>query len=85
MKATWLWIAVAGAALGAVHARADGPVTIGGVTYEAVDPGEPFTEAPRLEQDWAAPEPTAAEKASGLIAYVTPDAGDYKPYRIPRQ
>ena len=62
-----------------------GPLTIGGVNYEHVDPGEPFVEAPRPPQNWKPPQPTAAEKAAGMIAYVTIDPGDYKPDRIPRQ
>lgn len=61
-----------------------GPVTIGGVSYDHVDPGEPFRESPRPPQDWQPPKPTRPERAAGFIAYVTPDPGDYKPYRIPR-
>ncbi len=65
-------------------AFAQGPVTIGGVTYDHVDPGPAFTEAARPPQDWSAPAPFAAETAAGMMAYVTSDAGDYKPDRIPR-
>ena len=84
MKASWLWIVVVGGLIGTVQAQDAAPVTIGGVTYDTVDPGEPFTEAPRPEQDWAPPEPTPAEAAAGFTAYVTSDAGDYKPYRVPK-
>jgi hypothetical protein len=71
-------------AQGVRAAETTGPVTIGGVTYEKVDPGEPFREAARPEQNWQAPAPTRAEQRAGMIAYVTPDPGDYKPYRIPK-
>jgi len=66
------------------HAQDAGPVSVGGVTHDHVDPGEPFTEAARPAQDWPIPEPTPAEAAAGMIAYVTPDPGDYKPYRAPQ-
>ena len=64
--------------------EATGPVTIGGITYDHVDPGEPFTRAAVPEQDWEAPTPNRAERAAGMMPYVTSDPGDYKPYRIPR-
>ena len=60
------------------------PVTIGGVTYDQVDPGEPFKEAPRSGQHWDAPKPFRAERRAGTMAFVTPDPGDYKPDRNPR-
>ncbi|NPV49328.1 MAG: carbohydrate-binding family 9-like protein [Armatimonadetes bacterium] len=68
----------------AAGAQTDGPVTIGGVTYERVDPGEAFTAAPELPQDWAAPEPTAAEAAAGMIPYAAEDPGFCRPYRRPK-
>ena len=68
----------------AARALAAEPVTIGGVTYDQVDPGEPFTQRPRPAHDWGPPEPTAAERAAGMIAFATDDPGDYKPYRVPR-
>jgi len=61
-----------------------GPVTIGGVTYERVDPGEPFQEASRPVQNWQSPPPTPAERAAGLMAYTVPDPGDFRPDGIPR-
>ena len=60
------------------------PVTIGGVTYAHVDPGEAFTAAPQPVQDWQPPAPSAAELAAGLLAFVAPDPGDYRPYRLPK-
>ncbi len=57
---------------------------IGGVVYDHVDPGRRFTEASRPKQNWKAPKPYEAEINAGMIAYITSDAGDYKPYRIPK-
>ncbi len=57
---------------------------IGGVVYDHVDPGEPFREAARPAVDWEPPEPTKADRTSGLIPYVLPDPGDYRPDRPPR-
>lgn len=68
----------------AVQAQPEGPVTIGGVTYERVDPGEPFMPAPAPTQDWSAPRPSKAEAVAGMIAFVAPDPGDYRPDRIPK-
>ena len=58
--------------------------TIAGVEYDTLDPGEPFTPAPVPVQDWKAPEPTSAERAAGMLAYVTSDPGLYRPDGIPR-
>ena len=60
------------------------PVTIGGVTYDRVDPGDPFTRRAAPDQDWQPPEPTAGESAAGMLAYVTSDPGNYKPDRVPK-
>jgi hypothetical protein len=68
----------------APRALAQAPVTIGGVTYERVDPGAPFTPAAVPAQDGAAPKPAKAEAAAGMLAYVAPDPGDYRPDRIPK-
>lgn len=68
----------------AAGAQTEGPVTIGGVTYERVDPGEAFTAAPELPQDWAAPQPTPAETAAGMIPYTAEDPGFCRPYRRPK-
>lgn len=65
-------------------AQEEGPVTIGGITYERVDPGEPFVEAARPIQDWQAPAPTAAEQAAGVMVFLAPDPGEYRPYRVPK-
>ncbi|MHB8995305.1 MAG: carbohydrate-binding family 9-like protein [Armatimonadota bacterium] len=62
----------------------DGPVTIGGVTYKSIDPGEPFVEAVRPVQNWTAPAPTAAETAAGMMAYIAADPGEYRSYRLPK-
>jgi hypothetical protein len=48
-----------------------GPVKIYDTVYEQVDPGPPFTEAPRTVEDWQPPEPTDEERRSGFI--VLPD------------
>jgi len=65
-------------------AQESAPVTIGGVTYDRVDPGEPFVEAPPAVQDWLAPTPTPAEQPARMMAFVTADPGDYLPDRRPR-
>jgi hypothetical protein len=71
-------------ALCALTAWAQGPVTLGGVTYDHVDPGEAFTMVPEAPQDWASPAPSAAEKAAGMLAYLAPDPGEYVPHRLPK-
>jgi hypothetical protein len=74
------------AVLGIVISRAlaQASVTIGGVTYDHVDPGPPFTPAAVPTQDGAAPKPAKAETAAGMLAYSAPDAGEYRPDRIPK-
>lgn len=67
-----------------VAPAAHAAVTIDGFTYDHVDPGPDFTEAPRAVQDWQPPTPSPAEAAAGAVAYVTSDPGDVKPYRIPK-
>ncbi|MBP8951157.1 MAG: carbohydrate-binding family 9-like protein [Armatimonadetes bacterium] len=62
----------------------DGPVTIGGVTFDRIDPGEPFTQARLTVQDWTPPEPVAAESAAGMIPFVTGEPGDNRPDRAPK-
>ncbi|MBN1972564.1 MAG: hypothetical protein JW787_02925 [Sedimentisphaerales bacterium] len=57
---------------------------IGGILYDHIDPGRRFMEASRPKQNWKAPNPYEAEAKAGMIAYITSDAGDYKPYRIPK-
>ncbi len=57
---------------------------IGGILYDHIDPGRRFTEASHQEQNWKVPKPYEAEAKAGMIAYITSDAGDYKPYRIPK-
>lgn len=68
----------------AAGAQTEGPVTIGSITYERVDPGEPFTAAPELPQDWEVPAPTAAEGAAGMIPYTADDPGFCRPSRRPK-
>jgi len=84
MKALSFLTRTAVVVYGACRVQDSGPVTIGGVTFDYVDSGEPFKEAPRPEQNWEPPEPTSAEQTAGLMPYVTSDPGDYKPYRLPR-
>jgi len=67
-----------------VPAQEGSPVEIGGVTYEHVDPGEPFRERPTGPPTWEAPPPTPAEQRAGLLAYVTSDPGEYRPSRVPK-
>lgn len=81
---TVLALVLASALLATAQDQATGPVTIGGITYERVDPGEPFTPAPAPVQDWPAPRPTKSEAAAGMIAFVAPDPGDYRPDRLPK-
>lgn len=72
--------------LDAMHEAHDTALTtVGGVKYDKLDPGAPFTRAPVPAQDWQAPEPSDAEKAAGLLAYVTSDPGQYKPDRKPKE
>ena len=59
-------------------------VTIGGFTYDHVDPGADFTEVPHPVQDWQPPAATASETAAGVLAYATSDPGDVKPTLIPK-
>jgi len=84
MKLLLLMLGLLTVVPGARAAEGSGPVTIGGVPYDAVDPGEPFRERPHPAQDWQAPAPGSKEKAAGMMAYVTLDPGDYRPWRIPR-
>ncbi len=70
--------------LSTVWAQATGPVTIGSVTYDRVDPGPEFKEATRPLQNWTAPDPTEAEQRAGMMAYVASDPGAYRTYRVPK-
>lgn len=83
MKRYWLLPAllVLSASLAAAQ---EGPAKIAGVTYDRVDPGEPFVEGSRPAQDWTPPAPNPAETAAGMLAYVAPDPGQYRTYRLPR-
>jgi len=60
------------------------PVEIGGVLYDEIDPGDPFTAAPVPAQNWRPPSPTAAERAAGMLVFVAGDPGEYRPYRLPK-
>lgn len=77
-------IAVLAGLLAAPGGRGQGPVEIGGVMFEQVDPGEPFTEQPDPPQDWEPAAPSRAERAAGLMVFVPPDPGDLVPGRRPR-
>lgn len=61
-----------------------GPVTIYDTTYERVDPGLPFTEAPRQEENWQPPSPLPAESKAGLIPFSRPEPFDIKPWSKPK-
>ncbi|MBC7287731.1 MAG: hypothetical protein H5T86_06745, partial [Armatimonadetes bacterium] len=59
-------------------------VEIGGVVYEHVDPGEPFTAATQPAETHEPPSPTRAERAAGLIAYYRPAPELLFPWSRPR-
>jgi hypothetical protein len=61
-----------------------GPVRIYEAVYERVDPGPPFTEAPRTVEDWQPPEPTDEERESGFIVFTRPEPFDIKPWSRPK-
>ncbi|MGC8785472.1 MAG: sugar-binding protein [Armatimonadota bacterium] len=61
-----------------------GPVTIYDTTYERVDAGPPFTEAPRQEENWQPPAPLPAERKAGFIPFTRLEPFDIKPWSIPR-
>lgn len=68
----------------AASAQQDGPVTIGGIVYDSVDPGPAFAHKPEAPMTWPKPEPTADEAKAGLMSYVTSDPGYYSPERYPK-
>jgi hypothetical protein len=61
-----------------------GPVKIYDTVYDKVDPGPPFTEAPRTVEDWQPPEPTDDERRSGFIVFTRPEPFDIKPWSRPK-
>ncbi|MCX7762405.1 MAG: DUF4091 domain-containing protein [Candidatus Kryptonium sp.] len=61
-----------------------GPVKIYDTVYESVDPGPPFTEAPRTKEDWQPPKPTDAERKAGFIAFFRPEPFEIKPWSRPK-
>jgi len=61
-----------------------GPVTIYDTTYERIDPGAPFQEAPRQLEDWSLPAPSAAERAAGFIPFTRGEPFDIKPWSKPK-
>jgi hypothetical protein len=61
-----------------------GPLKIYDTVYEKVDPGPPFTEAPRSVEDWQPPEPTDEERKSGFIVFTRPEPFDIKPWSRPK-
>ncbi|MCS6829121.1 MAG: sugar-binding protein [Armatimonadota bacterium] len=61
-----------------------GPVTIYGTVYERVDPGAPFTEAPRQQENWQPPVPSPAERKAGFIPFTRPEPFDIKPWSKPK-
>ncbi|MCD6351075.1 MAG: DUF4091 domain-containing protein [Armatimonadetes bacterium] len=59
-------------------------VEVGGVTYDHVDPGEPFTAVAQPREDWQPARATRAEGRAGLIAYWRPAPEDLRPWSRPR-
>jgi hypothetical protein len=59
-------------------------VEVGGVLYDHVDAGEPFTATAQPADDWAVPPSTAAEAAAGMIAYWRPAPEELLPSSRPR-
>ncbi len=71
-------------ALALVTARCAAEVTVGGVTYDHVDPGEPFTAAEQPRETHEPPRPTGAERSAGLMAYYRPAPELLRPWSRPR-
>lgn len=61
-----------------------GPITIYDTLYERVDPGAPFTEAPRQEENWQPPQPSRDELKAGLIPFTRGEPFDIKPWSKPK-
>lgn len=61
-----------------------GAVTIYDTIYERVDPGAPFTEAPRQQENWQPPSPLPAEQKAGFIPFTRPEPFDVKPWSKPK-
>ncbi len=60
-------------------------VEVGGVVYDHVDPGEPFTSVDKPSEDWDPPSPTKAEAGAGLIPYWRPAPEELRPWSRPRR
>ena len=61
-----------------------GPVQIYDTVYEHVDPGPPFTEAPRAKEEWQPPKPTESERKAGFIVFTRHEPFDIKPWSRPK-
>lgn len=61
-----------------------GPVTIYDTVYERVDPGAPFTEAPRQEEGGYPATPHKSELAAGFIPFTRAEPFDIKPWSKPK-
>ncbi|MFN3421519.1 MAG: hypothetical protein ACK40X_07340, partial [Armatimonadota bacterium] len=79
MKAVLLFAFVFASAISAQE-TVTGPVQIYDTVYEHVDPGPPFTEAPRVKEDWQPPKPTEVEKRAGFIVFTRHEPFDIKPW-----
>jgi len=82
MKTVFVGLILAALVLPPGGAR--GQTVLGGVAYDLVDPGEPFTEQPDPPQNWESPAASRSETAAGLLAFQTADPGDIVPGRRPR-
>jgi hypothetical protein len=78
-----VWSVVAVLMVLASLTRAE-PVVIGGVSYDYVDPGEPFTQRAEPVPSWELPKPSRAERAAGFMLYVTSDPGEVRPDGRPK-
>ena len=59
------------------------PVVIGGVSYDYVDEGKTFLEAPQSGQPWETPKAYRSERRAGMMAFVPADPGECTTDRRP--
>ncbi len=70
--------------LGGVACVALAGVEIGGVVYDHVDPGPPFSPAKAAQETWQPAKPTRAERHAGMIAYYRPAPELLRPWSRPK-